>query len=168
MNSVFENGEYVVYGKVGVCRVVDRRTMRFGGAESGEYYFLAPQDDPRSLVYVPCDNGELMARLRPLMKKEEIDAMLRSVSDEQVDWIEERNERSTAFRRILAQGDRRQIVRLIRCLNQKKQERIQAGKKLSNTDEVLLQACVRLVDEEFSLALGIPRAQVGSYIQERL
>ena len=94
--------------------------------------------------------------------------MLCSVSDEQVDWIEERNERSTAFRRILAQGDRRQIVRLIRCLNQKKQERIQAGKKLSNTDEVLLQECVRLVDEEFSLALGIPRAQVGSYIQERL
>ena len=31
-----------------------------------------------------------------------------------------------------------------------------------------VQECVRLVDEEFSLALGIPRAQVGSYIQERL
>lgn len=167
MSSAFEKGEYVVYGKVGVCRVEDRRTMRFGGDE-GEYYFLSPQEDPRSVVYVPCDNESLMARMRPLMKKEEIDAVLCRVSDEQVDWIEDRNERSAAFRRIIAGGDRQEILRLIRCMNQRKQERVQVGKKLSGTDEGLLQECIRLVDEEFSLALDIPREQVASYIQERL
>ena len=32
----------------------------------------------------------------------------------------------------------------------------------------MLQECVRLVDEEFSLALDIPRTQVGDYIRQRL
>ncbi len=168
MSRPYENGQYVVYGKVGVCRVVDCCPMHFGGAGGGEYYSLAPQSDPKSLVYVPCDNEALMARLRPLMAKTEIDALLQDVTEEPVDWIEDRNERSSAFRRIVAEGDRRQIVRLIRCLNQKKQERAQKGKKLSGTDETMLQECVRLVDEEFSLALDIPRTQVGDYIRQRL
>lgn len=168
MRNSYENGQYVVYGKVGVCRVVDCCPMHFGSAGTGNYYALAPQSDPKSLVYVPCDNETLMARLRPLMDKGEIDRLLLDVTEEPVVWIEERNERSSAFRRIIAEGDRRQIVRLIRCLNQKKQERIEKGKKLSGTDETMLQECIRLVDEEFSLALGIPRTQVGDYIRQRL
>lgn len=167
MSSSYESGQYVVYGKVGVCRVVDCCPMHFGGA-AGDYYALAPQSDPKSLVYVPCNNETLMARLRPLMGQEEIDRLLLEVTGEPIVWIEERNERNSVFRRIIAEGDRRQIVRLIRCLNQKKQERIQNGKKLSSTDEAVLQECVRLVDEEFSLALGISRAQVGDYIRQRL
>ena len=168
MSSTYENGQYVVYGKIGVCRVVDCRLMNFGGAGGGEYFSLAPQSDPKSLVYVPCDNAALMARMRPLLQKQEIDTLLESVTDDPVTWIEERNERGSAYRRIMAEGDLRQIVRLIRCLNQKKQERIENGKKLANSDETLLQDCIRLVNEEFSLALDIPRAQVGEYIRQRL
>lgn len=168
MSSTYEIGQYVVYGKIGVCRVVDCRPMNFGGAGGGSYFFLAPQSDPKSLVYVPCDNDLLLARMRPLLKKHEIDSLLEGVTDEPVVWIEERNERSSAYRRIMSGGDLRQIVRLIRCLNQKKQERMENGKKLSNSDELLLQECIRLVNEEFSLALDIPRARVGEYIRQRL
>lgn len=167
METTFAIGQYVVYGKVGVCQVADRREEAFGGSRE-EYLFLHPQSDPKSTLYVPCGNETLMARLRPLMTRSEIDALLGGVEEAPMEWIDDRNERNSQFRRVLAEGDRRQILRLIRCLGRKKQERVENGKKLSTSDEALLQECVRLVDEEFSLALGIPRTEVRRYIQERL
>ena len=168
VNACFEKEQYVVYGKMGVCRVVDRQRLSFGGAEKTEYYILAPLRDERSSVYVPCDNEMLMARLRPLLTRDEIDSILSSVSDEAVAWIEDRGERATRFRAIVSKGDRRQIVRLVRCLYEKKQERLQNGKNLSAADEATLQDCVRLVEEEFVLALGITPAEVSDYIRERM
>lgn len=78
MCKQFAAGERVVYGKMGVCLVTDRQVMAFGG-ESEEYYILQPQRDPRSSIYVPCGNALLMAKLRPLLSKEEIDTILQGV-----------------------------------------------------------------------------------------
>jgi CarD family transcriptional regulator len=40
---VFETGEYVVYGNLGVCRVQDRVTRRFDGLDAEHlYYVLEP------------------------------------------------------------------------------------------------------------------------------
>ena len=164
----FEKEQYVVYGKIGVCRVVDRQMLAFGGAEKEEYYVLAPWHDPRSSIYVPCGNATLMARLRPLLTKHEIDAMLAHVPDEEILWIDDRGERASFFRTILYEGDRRQIVRLVRCIYAKKREKIADGKKLSAIDETFQQECIRLVEEEFAFALDIPVSQVEAYIRERL
>ena len=79
MNGSIQKGEYVVYGKVGVCRVVDRQQMSFGAGGGGEYYVLAPESDPHSSVYVPCGNRTLMERLRPLMTQQEIEDMLAKI-----------------------------------------------------------------------------------------
>ncbi len=167
MSETFSKDQYVVYGKMGVCRVVDRQPLAFGGNKE-EYYILAPAHDPRSSVYVPCANETLMARLRPLLTKEEIDELLSRVSQEDIPWTEDRGERATQFRGIIGGGDRRQIVQLVRCLYIKKQEKLAAGKKLSAADEMFLQECIRLVEEEFMLALDIPAEQVGDYIRERV
>ena len=168
MSARFEKDQYVVYGKIGVCRVVDRQMLSFGSAEKEEYYTLAPRHDPRSSIYVPCGNETLMARLRPLLTKDEIDTMLVHVTEEDIPWIDDRSERASSFRAILNEGDRRQLVRLVRCIYAKKREKIAAGKKLSAVDETFQQECIRLVEEEFALALDIPMSAVDEYIRDRL
>lgn len=168
MAMEFENGAYVVYGKMGVCAVKERTVMSFASQAKEEYYALSPMRDPHSVVYVPCNNEKLMAKLRPLLTRQEIDDMLSQVSDGVVCWIENKNERTAAFHAILTQDDRRQLMRLIRCLYLKKQERLAAGKKLSSADESTLQECIRLVEEEFALVLDVPKSQVGEYIRQRV
>ena len=167
MSQQVEKDSFVVYGKMGVCRVLDRQTMAIGG-EKGEYYVLCPVSDERSSVDVPCNNPQLMGRLRPLLTREQIDAMLAGVDDRQIDWIDDRNERSTAFRAVVSAGDRQELMRLIRCLYRKKQEKVANGKRLSSMDEALLQDSIRLVEEEFALALDIPRNEVAPFIRQRL
>ncbi len=167
MQESVKKGSHVVYGKIGVCRVEDKVTMSFGD-RSGEYYVLYPVSDTRSAVYVPCDNTELTTRMQPLLTREEIDALLLGVEGECLDWIEDKDERRSAFREVLAQGDRRQLLLLIRCLFGKKQEKLAGSKRLSSADEMLLQEAVRLLEEEFSTALDIPRESVEKYIRQRL
>lgn len=166
MAEGFQKDEYVVYGKVGVCRVVDHCEMTFGG-ENGEYYVLSPQSDPRSSLYVPCRNETLMARLRPLMTPREIDDLLDGVGEEPLPWPEEKNERSRLFRAAAA-GDRFLLVRLIRCLYERKRERAALGKRFASADETMLTECVRLLEEELSLSLGMPRSRVPAYIAEHI
>ncbi len=169
MDGIFEPGEYVVYGKVGVCTVEGRQMLAFGAVGGGEYYVLHPQTDPGSSIYVPCENEKLTGRLRQLLTPAEIDSLLRNSSDQdELIWLEDRNERHSAFHRILTGDDRSQVLRLIRCLYTRKQEKVSQGKHLSMADEAVLMEGIRLVEEEFSVALHIPRREVEAYIRSRI
>ena len=163
MGDVAKIGTYVMYGKTGVCLIKEQTTMA-----GGRYYVLSPVGDSRSSVFVPCDNADLLTRMRPLLTREEIDGLLTDVDTVQMAWVDDRNERAMLYRAITGSGDRKELVRLLVCLMRKKQERIAIGKRLSSMDESFLQECVRLVQEEFSMVLGIAVKEVGPYIQERL
>lgn len=156
-------GSYVLYGKTGVCLVKEQTVMN-----GGQYYVLSPISDRHSSVYVPCANEELVGRMRPLLSREEIDLLLSNADEVRLEWLEDRNERATFCRSVLCGGDRKELVRLLCCLMRRKIERMEMGKRLSAMDETFLQECVRLVQEEFSMVLGISTREVGPYIQERL
>lgn len=163
MSDTAKIGTYVLYGKTGVCLVKELTTM-----SGGQYYVLAPISDSRSSVYVPCDNEMLVARMRPLLTREEIDCLLSDADDVKLAWVDDRNERGLMYRTTLSSGDRKELIRLLCCLMRKKRERIDIGKRLSTMDENTLQECVRLVQEEFSMVLDIAVNEVGPYIAERL
>lgn len=163
MSDAAKIGTYVMYGKTGVCLIKEQTTM-----SGGQYYVLNPISDSRSSVYVPCDNAVLVARMRPLLQAEEIENLLSDAEDVKLAWVDDRNERAMLCRTVLGGGDRKELVRLLCCLMRKKVERIEIGKRLSTMDENFLQECVRLVQEEFSMVLGIATKEVGPYIQERL
>ena len=160
-------GTYVLYGKTGVCLVQEQKDIRIG-KQSSSYYVLLPVGDGRSSVYVPCDNEELVARMRPLLSREEIDVLLSDADTEKQPWLEDRTARSNLYRVVMAEGDRRQLIRVIFCLFRKKHERLEQGKRLSMMDDAALQECMRLIDEEFSMVLDIPRTAVVDYILERI
>lgn len=163
MSEAAKIGTYVLYGKTGVCLVKEQTVMN-----GGQYYVLSPVSDSRSSVYVPLSNDELIGRMHPLLSREEIDLLLSSADEVRMEWPEDRNERAALCRGVLCGGDRKELVRLLCCLMRRKVERIDMGKRLSSMDENFLQECVRLVQEEFSMVLGIPAREVGPYIQERL
>lgn len=163
MGDVAKIGTYVMYGKTGVCLIKEQTTMA-----GRSYFVLSPVSDSRSSLFVPCDNADLLVRMRPLLTREEIDGLLSDVDTVQIAWMDDRNERALLYRTIVGSGDRKELVRLLACLMRKKQERIAISKRLSSMDENFLQECVRLVQEEFSMVLGITINEVGPYIQERL
>ena len=168
MSGSIEIGSYVLYGKTGVCLVKELTTLSHSGSTAAEYYVLLPISDNRTSVYVPRSNPDLVARMCPLLSRTEIDALLAGAGDDVMQWVDDRQQRGTLYRAVINGNDRRALIRLIRCLYTRKEVRQAAGKRLSSMDENALLECVRLVEEEFSIVLGIPTADVEAYVRKHI
>ncbi len=70
--SMFEIGDKVVYGVVGVCEVENIDTPPIKGI-SGDYYFLQPVFDSKGIIYSPVDSNKVM--IRGIMTVKECDKL---------------------------------------------------------------------------------------------
>jgi len=151
---MFEIGTYVSYRTEGVCRVTDIRTESFGG-KSEQYYILSPLKDQNSVLYVPFDNEQLVAKMLPLLSAEQICELAEELREERVEWRPESRARNYRFREILSTGDRRDAIILINTITEKGIELQATGKKLTGGDEALLKRAKRMLVDEFSLTTDI-------------
>ncbi len=167
---MFQIGQVVSYGATGVCTIEDIRyeSLSRAGTRKQEYYVLRPVSAPTCATFVPTGNPKLLAKMRNIFSKQEIDALLDSIRGTRLEWIPDTRQRTEAFSRILSGGITAELLMLISCLYLEKRARAQVGRKFCATDEKLLSTAERMVSEEFSYALGIPQSKVTSYIAERM
>ena len=164
---MFQKDELILYGTQGVCRIVDICERAFGKMKN-TYYVLAPVYDPRSTVYVPTDREALVAKMRRVLSKKEIVALIRSMPEEKPAWVEDESLRREQYRAVLAAGDRAELVRVIKALYLHRQKQQENGKKLHLADEVFLKEAEKLLYDEFALVLGLSREEVIPYITREI
>lgn len=160
-------GDRVMYGIHGVCEILaleDRRIDR----KTVQYYVLEPVEQPGARFYVPSQNAAAVAKLRPVMTKDQVDALLCSAEVRQNVWIADENLRKQRYRELITGGDRGSLLCMVRTLYRHKQAQQEAGRKFHLCDENFLRDAQRLLDSEFSLILGIEPKEVGAYIQSKL
>lgn len=167
---MFQIGEVVSYGATGICTIEDIRleSLSRAGTKKQEYYILRPAATPTCTTYVPVGSEALTGKMRRVLTKQEIDGMIRSVKDQQLEWIDDTRRRADAFGQIVAQGISAELLKLIACLYLEKKARSKGGRKFCATDEKLLSSAERMVSEEFSYALQIPQKQITAYIAEQM
>ena len=71
-NTTFKEGDVVVYGSQGICRITGTEKMRVGG-KSTVYFILNPVYRKNSKIFVPSDNEKLMEKMHSVIEKDEID-----------------------------------------------------------------------------------------------
>lgn len=164
----FKVGDHLFYGLSGVCRVADIREERTGALAGQTCFVLRPVDDPALTLYVPIASEELRARMRPLLTREAVEALIGELKDlEGLAALSdrERNQECTA---LLASGDCRSLARLVRVLFEDRQLR-KAHKKLPHqADHRLLTQAERLLHGEIAFVLGIRPEDVPGAIAARL
>lgn len=162
----FQKGEHVLYAKTGVCLIEDIKTCEFLNKDQ-LYYILKPITSKNSTVYVPFDS-ELTKNMSPIITPDEIDSILNASKGKHIEWLDDKRERTEYFNSIISEGDRLKLVLLIHCIYSKKFEKLQEKKHLSATDEAILKTAEKLIDEEFSFAIGCSENKVGEYIRLKL
>jgi CarD family transcriptional regulator len=165
---MFDINEYVVYGTVGVCRVVDYRKESFGSIEEKEYYILEPVHVKNSSIYVPADNQDVIRKMQPVLTVEEVYELIDSITDEETTWISNDTQRREKFSQIIKSGNRKEILKLIKALYQHREERLESGRKLYAADENILNTAERLINNEFALVLNIEPEDVVPFIRNHL
>lgn len=162
----YEKGQPVIYDGRELCRTGGICQKCFDGVHEEEYLCLVPESTSSSCYYVPAD--KISERVRPLMTKEEIYAAIDgSKGGSQLENCG-KNERRAMLNDILKSGSSSNIICMIRELLHKKSCREKEGKELIACDERALSSACKLISAEFSAVLGIPEAEVGGFIEERL
>ena len=162
---MFHVGDTVVYGRAGVCNIVDIRRERFG-TEERLYYVISPIYETNSTIYAPVGSDRIS--IRKLLTLEEIDALIHSMPDTQVDWIENDQQRKEAYTEILRHGDHREVIGLIRTLYFKREEKKHQGRKFGIADERLMKEAENSLYGEFAHVLKIRPDEVVPFIRGEL
>lgn len=159
--------DVVLYGTEGVCEITGMEQKDFG-AGPVEYYVLRPVYRKDATVFVPANNAALVGRMRRVPTREEIEAMIREMPRETCIWIPDENLRKEKYRRILAEGDSRELVRLIKTLYLHQKEQSARGRKLHQADERFFKEAEKVLYDQFALALKIQPDQVLPFIIEQI
>ena len=165
---MFQVNDSVLYGAQGVCTVVEIVEKEFGGV-SAEYYVLCPVFDGKDTrVFVPVHNKALTAKMRRVLSKKEVLEIVGQMADMEPDWIDDENERKARYKEILARGDCRSLIRLIKALYLHGQKLEAEGKKLHIADSHFLKDAEKALYDEFAHVLELQRGEVLSFIVSRI
>lgn len=157
----------VLYGTTGVCTVESIEEKKFG-KEVRQYYVLKPIKQSTSTVFIPADNQNLLSKVRELLTPDEIRDIIKSLPQEPDIWFNDESERKTKYSEIIASGDRKACLKLIRTLCNRQKELSLCGKRLHLADERALKEAQRLIHDEFSCSLNISVDEVVSYISNEI
>lgn len=160
---MYQIGQQVLYGIHGVCAVTAIEPMRFGKTKS-DYYILQPAAQPDSKYYIPVNNAAAVAKLRPLLTRQELMDLLHSECVRRDVWVSDENQRKLKFRELLAQGDRADILSMIYCLHRHKKAQLLQGRKFHQCDEGFLKDAEKLMNAEFSHVLGMESSLIAPFI----
>ena len=164
---MFKVNDVVVYGSQGVCEIIGIDERKMDGV-SRTYFVLKPNDDKGATCYVPTWNEKALAKIRRVMTKQEVDALIDSMPSKSPTWIANEKDRKEAYKNILASRDQAAIISMVQALFSHKKEREAEGKRVHMSDEHFLKDAEQLLYSEWQYVLNVDKAGLMSYIFDRI
>lgn len=161
-------GETVVYGGSGVCEISEIKDVAFGRERPQKYYILKPLFVNQAMVvYVPMKNEKLVAKMQPIISRDEAMDLIKEINSMNIDWIDDRNARKDTYNDILSSGDRKEIISVIRAIIARREALEEEGKTLNMQDEKILYEAEKRMNAEFAVALDMNIDEVVDYIHSQ-
>lgn len=155
---MFKVDDYIMYGRTGVCKVVDITNEKFINGEERKYYVLSPiHNNNNTIIKIPLDNTKIP--MRKIISKEDVTSLINDMSNMEELWIEDEKKRSNEFKTMLKSGKCEDLIKLI--------SNKRHSKKLNKADKEIIKEAERLVNEEFAIILNISPKEVNSYISSK-
>jgi len=168
---VYQTGQFILYGKTGVCRVEGTVSQAIPREKAARlYYVLCPLYQKGSIL-APVDRVDSgLIFTRPIMDRSAAQAFIEDLPalrsapyyNQNVSQLREH------YREQLGRLTGTDLALLICSIYSKKQEARAANKKLGAVDQQFMDEAEGLLYGELAAALGIDRDEVKSYINKTL
>ncbi|MEY8355333.1 CarD family transcriptional regulator [Lachnospiraceae bacterium 54-53] len=161
-------GDVIIYGSHGICKVTGLQDMCMD-EKIRPYYVLKPVFHTASTVYISVIRDRRKTEIRRILSADEIFSLVKKMSGKDFIWITDNRKRKELYGQILADGDRYELVKMIKTLRWHKQELKNSNKdrKLQISDEDFLKNAEKTLCEEFAYVLNIKREEVIPFIYEQ-
>lgn len=162
--NMFQIGDYIICGSNGVCEVCKIGSDGVPGAVAGRtYYTLSSVYSKGKTIFTPVDNEKVV--MRPILTRAEAEKLVSEIKDIEMLWISDEKRREESFKAALRTCDCRELVKIIKTLYLRRQERLAAGKKSITNDEKYLKLAENSLYEELAIPLELHKEDVEKYIK---
>lgn len=156
--------DYVRYGAKGVFQIVEIQKRRNKDNKKSNWFVLYNNcDGVDTKIVTPADNPTL----RKIMSKEEALDLIRKMEDMEIIWDNNKRTRDETFHEILASSDMNKMAQLMKSIYFTRYEKLQEGKDISQRDKDVYNNAEKLLFEELSISLGIPKNEVLDFIMSK-
>lgn len=164
---MFEVGNFVVYGSSGVCKVDEvGPLLKMNMPKDKIYYTLLPVYSKGSKVFTPVDSDKVI--LRPVLSKEEAIDLVNEIDDVDEIDIPDNKKREEIFKQCVRKCDCKDLIRIIKTINTRRDERIAEGKKVTAGDEKMLHIAEESLSRELAVALELEKEIVDDFLENKI
>lgn len=112
--------DHVYYALNGICEVKDIQKLKIGKEEK-EYYVLNPINSSTTL-FVPTDNLDTLSKIKKILKKEEINNLIKESKNINLEWLKSSKDRNVYFQNLIKKDDLKTSIALINLIYTKQKE----------------------------------------------
>jgi RNA polymerase-interacting CarD/CdnL/TRCF family regulator len=162
---MYNIGDKVVYGKAGVCTVLDICEMPYGiEGMDGLCYKLQPLYDEQNTIFIPTSKEK--STMRDLITKDKADYVIKHMNNYPALFPKDEKERRSLIKETLDSDDMSKWVQLLKGLYNEKLRRNHYKKDLKYNDEKTFNFLENFIFGELSASLGVTKSEVFEYIRK--
>lgn len=162
---MFEIGDKVIYGVVGVCEVEDIAKPPIKGIE-GDYYFLQPVYDSKGIIYSPVKSNKVL--MREIMTVKDADKLIERARNCKKDDMLNEKVTPNQYDEMIKSQNAFELMHLIRGLYNIKNERAKDLRKMKSADSRMLLTARKLLYGEMAVSLKRDIEEVTEQMDEYL
>jgi CarD family transcriptional regulator len=161
---MYKVNDVIVYGNNEVCRIENIAIPDFIETND-EYYYLKPLNNPTSIIYVKANTQKPM---RSILSKEKAEGLLKELSSTEAVYDKNNKIREKEFHDIIRSCDCEQLLRMLKGISLKKEQKESTGKRLSLDDEKYYNKVESCLSIEFSQIFHISVEQAKKQIMHAM
>lgn len=164
---MFEVGDFVVYGSDGVYQVDKVGPLNISGVPKDKmYYTLVSPYMKGSKIFSAVDNQKVI--MRAVMNKDEAMELIDSMKDMELLEIQDDKKRNEVFKEALRTYDCKELVKIIKTLYVRQEQKQAEGKKNTAGDEKFFHIAEERLYGELAISLDMEKKDVKEYVEKRV
>ena len=164
---MFEVGDYIIYGNNGVCKITNVGPMDMPGVPKSKlYYTMTPCYIRDSSIFTPVDNDRVV--MRKVMSRQEAEKFLETAEDIDKLDIKEEKQREQEYKAAILTCDPTVLVGIIKTIQDRMQDRIAEGKKVTASDTKYIHIAEDSLYGELAISFDMEKDDVKAYVKDRI
>lgn len=165
---MYNPGDLVHYGSMGVCRVAEITARKPSGAEKERLYYVLNPLYQSCTISVPVDSPKVY--MRPIISRDEAEQLIDKIPDIRAKAYHNRVLRQLTehYENTLKSHDCEGLMELTMSIYAKKRDVEREKRRFGAVDERFMKRAEYLLFGELGAALGMPKDEVPDYIAFRI
>ncbi|NLE09871.1 MAG: hypothetical protein GX630_00055 [Actinobacteria bacterium] len=165
---MYQVGDWIIYGKTGVCHVVEIKTIDPPGVGDSQLYYVLKPLSQDYTISTPVSNTKVFTR--PIISKREAERLVDTIPTLEARAFHSQRvqELTEHYKTFVVTHDCSDLIELTMSLYAKKEHIGEEKGRFGAVDERFMKQAEELLYGELSVALGIPKEAVPEYIASRV